>query len=190
MGDSGAGARARVPSRASGRALQSQSKHIPNTSAQNGIPLRSPANVAPETASGGRTRAWPEECASSCGLCIAGALGYGEICAGLFSICLLKNTQNLRFQFRKFNREHRLMGMEDQVAADRQQLDMTPEYVAQATLDAIPFVRFTDYLADRETDAGAGRLILRRQEPAHRGRAALSSRSSVGALIIRVLAQS
>jgi hypothetical protein len=72
---------------------------------------------------------------------------------GRFGICLLKNTYNLRFKFRKFEGEDRAAGMKDQVAALRQHVHVAAQSLSHAALDAVAFMGFTQNLTGGEADA-------------------------------------
>jgi hypothetical protein len=74
-----------------------------------------------------------------------------------FSICLMKDTHNLRLKFREFDGEHEAAGMEDEVEALGQHVDMAAQGLAQAALDAISFVCFADHFADGEPHARPNR---------------------------------
>jgi hypothetical protein len=70
-------------------------------------------------------------------------------------MCLMKDTHNLGFKFRKFESEDDPAGMKDQIAALRQQVDVATQSLSHAALDAIAFMGFTQNLARSEADARA-----------------------------------
>ena len=55
----------------------------------------------------------------------------------------MKDTYNLRLKFREFDGKHKAAGMEDQIKAPGQQVDMAAQGLAHAALDAIAFMGFT-----------------------------------------------
>ena len=105
----------------------------------------------------------------------------------------MKDTHNLRFKFRKFEVEDRSAGMEDEIAAQRQQGDVAAQGLSHAALDAIAFMGFAQDLAGGEADARicwvvSASHLPRREEPAH-GRGLTFAAGGIGALIVCVLLQ-
>jgi hypothetical protein len=107
----------------------------------------------------------------------------------------VKDTHNLRFKFRKFDGEDGTARMEDEIAAQRQQVYVAAQGLAHAALDAVAFMGFTKDLAGGEADARgclAGRGVvgggwrLRGQKPGH-GRGLPLAAGRIGALIVGVL---
>ncbi len=93
-------------------------------------------------------RAWRSSCGCGCARCrlfcaLRARLGF----------CLLKDTHNLRLKFRKFDGEHRAAGMQDQVEAAGQQVQMAAQGLAHAALDAVALMRLAQHLARGEPDA-------------------------------------
>jgi hypothetical protein len=101
--------------------------------------------------------------------------GLGRHARG-FSICLMKDTHNLRLKFREFDGEHEAAGMEDEIEALGEQVDMAAQGLAHPALDAISLVRFAHHFADGEPQARPNRQrrpgvsgLLRANEPTHGG---------------------
>lgn len=82
-------------------------------------------------------------------------------------IRLLEYTQNLGFQFRKFHSHYNAAGMEDEIAACREQIHMAAENVSHTALDAVALVGLANNLANSQANtrsrwqrrAGMGRLL-------------------------------
>jgi len=74
-----------------------------------------------------------------------------------FHLGLLEDTHDLGFQFHEVEREDDAAGMEDEIAAGGEQIDMAAEGLAEAALDAVALVSFAEDLAGGEADARGGR---------------------------------
>jgi hypothetical protein len=59
----------------------------------------------------------------------------------------MKNTHNLRFEFPKFQHEHNPPWMQNQIEPLGQKLDMPPQGLAHAPLDAVAFVSLAQHFA-------------------------------------------
>jgi hypothetical protein len=62
-------------------------------------------------------------------------------------ICLSQDTFNLRLKFREFHGQYAAPGMEDQIAALRQQVHVAAQGLSHAALDAVAFMRLAQHLA-------------------------------------------
>ena len=78
----------------------------------------------------------------------------------LLGIGLCENTHDLVLKFRELHGHDRAVWMQDQVASGRQQVQMTPEHVAQTALDAIALVRLSEHLADGKSNARSCAVFL------------------------------
>ena len=106
---------------------------------------------------------------------------------------LFKDTQNLSLKLREFHGEHDAAGVQDEIEARGQEIDMAAERLAHAALDAIALMGLADHLTYSEANARNSRSscaldCLRGQEPAHGGGLALAG-GSVGAQVVGMLAQ-
>jgi hypothetical protein len=66
---------------------------------------------------------------------------------------LLKNTHNLRLQFREFHRQHRAPRMEDQIAALGKQFHMATDRCSHPPLQPVALVRLAHHLARGQAHA-------------------------------------
>ncbi len=72
---------------------------------------------------------------------------------GGISFRLREDMNYLCFKFREIQGQHRTPRVQNQIASLRQQVEMTAQRLAHAALDAIAFVRFTQYFAGGESHA-------------------------------------
>ena len=107
----------------------------------------------------------------------------------------MKNTHNLGFEFRKFERHDSAARMQYEIEALGKQLHMTAQGLAHAPLDAVALMGLAQHFARGQAYARPSRQcgtrvsgLLARQKPAHRRRLPLAA-AGVGALIIGMLLQ-
>jgi hypothetical protein len=107
-------------------------------------------------------------------------------------MCLMKDTHNLGFKFREFEREDEAARMEDEIEACGEQMDVAPQSFAHAPLDAIAFMRLAKDFACCKSHAWAGWHwssgeggLLAGEKPAH-GRGLALAAGCIGTLIIGV----
>ena len=98
-----------------------------------------------------------------------------ECCAGDLGPGLLQYTYNLALKLREFLGEDVAAGMEDEIEAWWEEINVAAKGLPHAALDAVTFVSFADYFADGEADTrgsrdgciGGSGQGLRSEEPAH-----------------------
>ena len=108
----------------------------------------------------------------------------------------MKDTHDLRLEFRKFDGEDGAARMKDEVASWRQKIEVTAQSFSHAALDTVALVSFADHFADGKPDArgggvvcfGAGVLRAGSEEPTHRCGLAFAA-CGIDALIIRMLTE-
>ena len=171
------------PRRAPGRAWQSLLRRTLSTWART-CTLPDPANAPPAKANADKRREWRAKCASYCGRFLRHAC--------CLSLCLMKNTHNLRLKFRKFKGEYKPPGMQDEIESRGQHVSMAPQCLAHPPLDAVAFMRLTEYFSRSKSHTRPDRQwrpgvcgSLPGQKPAH-GRGLPLAASGIRALIIGV----
>ena len=92
--------------------------------ARSGIRRLRPARAAQENPAPVEREQSQKDASHLRGLRIRESWSFGCACASAIGIGLLKDTYNLGFQFRKFHGEHDPLGVEDQVASLRQQVNV------------------------------------------------------------------
>jgi hypothetical protein len=110
-------------------------------------------------------------------------------------MCLVKDTHQFRIEFCEIDGQKRAAGMQDQIEALGQQIDVAAQCFSHAPFDAGALVGLAYNLADGESDARSIRQQLAAisgnrlwgQKPAH-GRRLPLARSRVSALVVRMFA--
>jgi hypothetical protein len=153
------------PRHVPGRGWQSLLPHTLSTWAHT-CTLPHPVNAPPAKASVDKRREWRAECASYCRRFLRHAYR--------LSLCLMKNTHNLRLKFRKFKGQHKPPGMQDQIESSWQHVSMTPQRLAHTPFDAVALVGLAEHLARSKSHTRPSRQCgpcvsgsLPGQKPAH-----------------------
>ena len=74
---------------------------------------------------------------------------------------LFKDTQNLSLKLREFHGEHDAAGVQDEIEARGQEIDVAAQRLAHAALDAVALVGLADHFAYSEADARSSRSSSR-----------------------------
>lgn len=87
--------------------------------------------------------------------------------------CLLKDTHNLALKFRELYGEHNPARMKDEIVSHGNEVNVTAQSLAHASLDSVAVVSLAQHLANGQSNSRTGWAssivvgCLRRQEPAH-----------------------